>query len=201
MMRFVCLLALVIPGLVGVHAQVTTVDCDQMGLVVNVGSDPGYVNLYHPGGYLTWPQTENVMAWEFSDAAGEVLLDTVLFNENFVPFNHSVALTDTIFVSVLLTNDSAMHNGSPVACIIEDFLTWQETEIVPGTFVGSWTLGGSVGAYAGEAAGVGGSFAVNAPRQLVRVMDFTGRAVQPAPNRVLIYVYSDGTVEKRYFID
>ena len=32
------------------NAQVTTtVDCDLMGLVVNVGSDSNSVNLYHPG--------------------------------------------------------------------------------------------------------------------------------------------------------
>ena len=38
------------------NAQVTTaVDCDLMGLVVNVGSDSNSVNLYHPGGYLTFP--------------------------------------------------------------------------------------------------------------------------------------------------
>ena len=35
------------------YAQVTTtVDCDLMGLVVNVGTDSNSVNLWGPGGYL-----------------------------------------------------------------------------------------------------------------------------------------------------
>ena len=42
------------------NAQVTTVDCDMMNLVVNV-SDTGLVKLYHPGHYLTHPQSENVI--------------------------------------------------------------------------------------------------------------------------------------------
>ena len=56
------------------NAQVTTtVDCDQMGLVVNVGSDSNSVNLYHPGGYLTFPPDYNVMEWEFTDSEGNVI--------------------------------------------------------------------------------------------------------------------------------
>ena len=34
---------------------ITTVDCDLMGLVCNVCSQTSMINLYHPGGYLTWP--------------------------------------------------------------------------------------------------------------------------------------------------
>ena len=138
----------------GTHAQVTAVDCDQMGLVVNVGSQETALSIYHPGGYLTHPQTENVMDWFFSDGAGNVLHEETLINENFISFNHSVPLTDTIFVSVLLTNDSAVLNGNPVACWIEDYLVWVETEVIPGTFVGAWTLGGSVGQDVSETTGM-----------------------------------------------
>ena len=138
----------------GTHAQVTAVDCDQMGLVVNVGSQETALSIYHPGGYLTHPQTENVMDWFFSDGAGNVLHEETLINENTVSFNHSVPLTDTIFVSVLLTNDSAVLNGNPVACWIEDYLVWVETEVIPGTFVGAWTLGGSVGQDVSETTGM-----------------------------------------------
>jgi hypothetical protein len=128
------------------YAQViTAVPCDQMSLVVNVGSNPSSISLYHPGGYLTWPPSENVMSWEFTGSGGNVLHEEVLVNNNFVSFSFELPLTDTMFVSVLLTNDSAMINGNSVACLIEDYLFWEETEIIPGTFLGSWTLGGSLG--------------------------------------------------------
>jgi hypothetical protein len=136
------------------YAQgITAVPCDQMSLVVNVGSNPNAINLYHPGGYLTWPPSENVMEWEFTDSEGNVLHEEVLVNNNFVSFSFELPLTDTMFVSVLLTNDSAMLNGSPVACMIEDYLMWEETEIIPGTFLGSWTLGGSLGVDANSMGG------------------------------------------------
>lgn len=136
-------------------AQVTTaVDCDLMGLVVNVGSQENYLNVYHPGGYLTSPSSENTMEWLFTDSEGNVIHEETLVNENFVSFNHGVPLTDTIFVSVLLTNDSAVLNGNPVACWIEDYLVWEETEVIPGTLMGAWTLGGSVGQDVSESTGV-----------------------------------------------
>lgn len=136
-----------------VEAQViTTVDCGLMGLVVNVGSQSDYINLYHPGGYLTSPDPQNVMEWEFTDSQGNVLHEETLVDYNFVSFNFSMPITDTMYVSVLLTNDSAFLNGNSVACLIEDYLFWEETEIIPGTFQGSWTLGGSVGVDVSEPA-------------------------------------------------
>lgn len=138
----------------GTQAQVTAVDCDLMALVVNVGSQETHLNLYHPGGYLTQPQAENVMDWLFTDGEGNVLHEETLVGENFVSFNHAVPLTDTIFVSVLLTNDVAVLNGNPVACWIEDFLVWEEMEILPGSSVGAWTIGGSVGQDVSETTGL-----------------------------------------------
>ncbi|MDO7741259.1 MAG: hypothetical protein MUP94_06230 [Flavobacteriales bacterium] len=124
---------------------ITTVDCDLMGLVVNIGSQPNFINLYHPGGYLTWPNSENVMEWEFTDSQGNVLHEETLMDYNFVSFDFDMPVTDTMYVSVLLTNDSAFHNGNPVACLVEDYLFWEATEIIPGFVQSSWTLGGSVG--------------------------------------------------------
>ena len=131
---------------------ITTVDCDLMGLVVNVGSNTNSINLYHPGGYLTWPPEDNVMEWEFTDSEGNVLHEETIVNYNFVSFSFDIPLPDPFYVSVLLTNDSAILNGNPVACLIEDYLFWEETEIIPGTFTGSWTLGGSVGVDVNEPA-------------------------------------------------
>ena len=55
------------------QAQVTTtVDCDMMSLSVSA-SDTNYVNLYHPGHYLTWPIDYNVIAWEITDTQGNII--------------------------------------------------------------------------------------------------------------------------------
>jgi hypothetical protein len=131
------------------RAQViTTVDCDLIGLVCNVCSQTNMVNLYHPGGYLIWPPSENVMEWEFTDSEGNLLHEETLVDDNFVSFDFDIPLTDTMFVSVLHTNDSAWHNGSQYswACLIEDYLVW-EVDIWPnsGEEYGTWTLGGNVG--------------------------------------------------------
>ena len=127
-MRFLSILCLTM--IVGwpfqANSQVTTtVDCDLMGLVVNVGSDSSSVNLYHPGGYLTWPPAYNVMNWEFTDSEGNLIHEATTQDENFIQVVHNLPVTDTLFVSVLLTNDSAFHNGVPVACLIEDYLFWE----------------------------------------------------------------------------
>ena len=129
------------------NAQVTTtVDCDLMGLVVNVGSDSNSVNLYHPGGYLTFPPDYNVMEWEFTDSEGNVIHEATTLNDNFIHVVHNLPVSDTLFVSVLLTNDSAFHNGAPVACLIEDYVFWEvDTWPNSGDEYGTWTLGGSVG--------------------------------------------------------
>ena len=92
---------------------VTAVPCDQMGLVVNVGSNPNSISIYHPGGYLTWPGESNVMAWEFTDGEGNVIHEEVLVDNSFVSFGFDLPLTDTLFVSVLLTNEDAMLDGAP----------------------------------------------------------------------------------------
>ena len=185
------------------QAQITSVGCDSMALVVNVGSQETALNLYHPGGYLTWPNTENVMEWLFTDEEGNVVHEETLVDNNFVSFGHNVPITDTLFVSVLLTNDSSIYyDGNPVACLIEDYLTWEETEIA-GSFFGNWTLGGAVGTYAGEPSSIGTVALGFAPttRQLVSIVDITGRAVNPKPNQLLFFIYDDGYVEKRYLVD
>ena len=90
----------------------------------------------------------------------------------------------------------------PVACLIEDYLTWEETEIIPGTFTGSWTLGGALGTYAGEPSNIG-EVVMGFPsiaRKLVSIVDITGREVNPEPNQLLFFIYDDGSVEKRYVL-
>ena len=194
-MKHLLLPLLLMTGIVApLNAQViTSVGCDSMALVVNVGSQETALSLYHPGGYLTWPSSENVMEWLFTDEEGNVVHEETIVAYHFVSFEHNVPLTDTLFVSVLLTNDSSMYNGSPVACLIEDYLTWED---------GSWTLGGAVGTYAGEPSNIDDS-AIGLPsttRKLVSIVDITGREVNPKPNQLLFFIYDDGYVAKRYVV-
>ena len=177
MLRFAFVTAVLFAGfLLPAHAQVTTtVDCDLMGLVVNVGSDSNSVNLYHPGGYLTFPPQYNVMTWEFTDAEGNVIHEATTEDENFIQVVHNLPVTDTLFVSVLLTNDSAFHNGAPVACLIEDYLFWEvDTWPNSGEEYGTWTLGGSVGEDVSEPVGIA---SIESPLNLYP---------QPAKNHVVL---------------
>ena len=177
MRRFVLVTAVLFAGtLLPACAQVTTtVDCELMGLVVNVGSDSNSVNLYHPGGYLTFPPQYNVMTWEFTDAEGNVIHEATMEGENFIHVVHNLPVTDTLFVSVLLTNDSAFHNGAPVACLIEDYLVWEvDTWPNSGEEYGTWTLGGSVGENVSE------------PLRIARIESQLDLYPQPAKNHVVL---------------
>ncbi|MDB4107888.1 T9SS type A sorting domain-containing protein, partial [Bacteroidia bacterium] len=104
-------------------------------------SDTNSVKLYHPGHYLTWPPTENVIVWEITDKEGNNIAKETFTNSSDFLFSHNISLTDTMNVSALLTNDSV-----GVACFIEDQLYWKITEVLPGIFLGRWSiLKGNVG--------------------------------------------------------
>ena len=56
------------------NAQLTNcLPCDQLGMVMNVGSQETAISIYHSGQYLTHPQSENIFIWEFSDQQGNLL--------------------------------------------------------------------------------------------------------------------------------
>ena len=117
------------------------VGCDDMNLIVNVGSIQDYVNIYHPGHYLTSPREDNVITWTITDDQDNIVVEETLTNEAFFAFNHNVPITDTMNVSVVLRNETA-----GVACLIQDVLYWEETEVIPGVFTYSWAfLYGNVG--------------------------------------------------------
>ena len=130
-------LVLIIVSGSGANAQTTSVDCNLMNLVVNV-SDTDYVQLYHPGHYLTHPQNANVLIWEITDSQGNVIAYDSLVDQSGFGFFHSTPITELMNVSVHLINDSAVLNGTAVHCLIDDQLFWEETEILPGVFNGRW---------------------------------------------------------------
>ena len=138
-MKNILLTLLIFAGL----AQTTQaqVGCDDMNLIVNVGSIQDYVDIYHPGHYLTSPREDNVITWTITDDQDNIVVEETLTNEAFFAFNHNVPITDTMNVSVVLRNETA-----GVACLIQDVLYWEETEVIPGVFTYSWAfLYGNVG--------------------------------------------------------
>ena len=173
---------------------VTTVPCDQMGLSVNV-SDTNMVSLYHPGHYLTWPRTSNVIEWIISDKQGNVIAQDILIDEQFFTFSFNIPLTDTLLVSAQLVNDSAIHEGNQVNCLIEDALYWKEDVFPSGTPYGRWT-------FVYESVGVDqnpvGIDPIDIDRKpvLIKVIDYLGRESKES-NQPLIYIYDDGRVEQK----
>ena len=117
------------------------VGCDDMNLIVNVGSIEDYVNIYHPGHYLISPGEDNVITWTITDNQDNIIAQETLTDEAFFAFNHNIPTSETMNVSVVLRNETA-----GVACLIQDVLYWEETEVIPGVFTYSWAfLYGNVG--------------------------------------------------------
>jgi len=124
---------------------VTSVACDLMNLSVNV-SDTTLVKLYHPGHYLTSPGEHNIIAWEITDTQGNLIAEDTLTDESGFLFDHNIPFSDTMNVTAHLINDSAVYQGNPVNCLIEDQLYWEVSEVIPGVFTGRWEfVNGNVG--------------------------------------------------------
>ncbi len=147
-MKKLVLISIIALGLTHLsRAQVTTtVDCNLTGWSVNIGSIENYVNIYHAGQILTNPQEYNVIAWEITDTQGNLITQDTLVDDGFFAFYHDILITDTMNVSAHLTNDSAIHEGLPVNCLLQDQLYWEITEVIPGVYTGSWSfVHGNVG--------------------------------------------------------
>ena len=173
---------------------VTTVPCDQMGLSVNV-SDTNMVSLYHPGHYLTWPRTSNVIEWIISDKQGNVIAQDILIDEQSFTFQFDFPLTDTLLVSAQLVNDSAIHEGNPVNCLIEDALYWKEDVFPSGTPYGRWTFVYESVGVDQNPVGIDPIYIDRKP-VLIKVIDYLGRESKES-NQPLIYIYDDGRVEQK----
>jgi hypothetical protein len=114
------------------QAQIT---CEQTSLIVNVGN-PDFVKMYHPGQYLISPQEENVFTWTVTDDQGTIIAEETIIDSSDFEFSHAIPTTETINISVVQINEAAGF----AACSIEDVLFWEETEVLPGSFIYSWNL-------------------------------------------------------------
>lgn len=176
---------------------ISTVPCDLMGLVVNV-SDTNIVDIYHSGHYLTHPTEYNVIDWKITDTQGNIIAQESLVDANRFAFQPNIPLTDTLNVSAHLVNDSATYEGNPVNCLILDQLYWKEDYYPTGTLYGRWTfVHENVGVDQNDVLGIN-DFDFNAKPSLMRIVDVLGRETAVKPNTILFYIYSDGSVEKKY---
>ena len=132
-----------------IQAQVITcVPCDQLGMVMNVGSSENSISIYHSGQYMTHPQSENIFMWEFTNQQGNIVHQDILVDEATITFGHNWSITDTINVSVHFVNDSAnldawyinqglSPSGNSINCLFEDQIYWETGANTPW---GSWTF-------------------------------------------------------------
>jgi hypothetical protein len=80
-----------------------------------------------------------VCEWQVTTTAGDLVFETTTsgdaFEQGLVLFDHTVPITDTMFVTVVISNPV-----SGLTCLITNTLYWEETEVFPGIFVGNWNV-------------------------------------------------------------
>jgi hypothetical protein len=112
--------------------------CSALSISVS-SSDTSYVQLYHAGFFLISSGFANICEWEVSTFSGDLIFqDTTsgdAFEQGLVLFEHNVPISDSMKVSVVITNDSA-----GIICTLGDTLYWEETEVLPGAFIGNWVI-------------------------------------------------------------
>ena len=187
---------------------ITAVPCDMLGMSINVGSQETSISIYHSGQYMTHPREYNVFVWEFSDQQGNLLHKDTLVDASTISFGHSWSLTDTIDVTVSLVNDSANldnwyiseglpPNGNSINCLFEDQLYWKIDTFPTGTPYGTWTfIHNNPGVDQNIHTAIN-DYSIN-NKSLINIVDVLGRETAIEDNKLLLYIYSDGTIEKKY---
>jgi hypothetical protein len=132
MKKIIALVFFTSVGLVS-HGQ-----CADLSISVS-SSDTSYVQLYHAGFFLIPSGFENICEWEVTTFSGDIIYqDTTsgdAFEQGLVLFDHSVPILDSMKVTVVITNDIA-----GIICTLSDTLYWEETEVLPGSFIGNWAI-------------------------------------------------------------
>ena len=202
LLTFVILLGL---SLITKAQVITAVPCDMLGMVMNVGSSETSINIYHSGQYTTHPQSENIFMWEFTDQQGNILHQDTIVDQQTIAFGHNWSLTDTINVTVHFVNDSANldnwyiseglpPSGNSINCLFEDQIYWETGAPTPW---GSWTfIHNNLGVDQNIQTAIN-DYSIN-NKSLIKVVDVLGRETAIEANKLLLYIYSDGIIEKKY---
>jgi hypothetical protein len=184
---------------------ITAVPCDQLGMSMNVGSQETAISIFHSGQTMTFPQSENIFMWEFTDQQGNILHQDTIVDQQTIAFGHNWSLTDTINVTVHFVNDSANldnwyinqglpTNGNSINCLFEDQIYWETGAPTPW---GSWTF-----IHNNPGVDLNVVLAVDdftyQKKELVKIIDILGRETTFKNNHILFYIYSDGSTERKY---
>ena len=187
---------------------ITAVPCDMLGMVMNVGSSETSISIYHSGQYMTHPQSENIFMWEFTDQQGNIVHQDTIVDQETIAFGHNWSLTDTMNVTVHFINDSAnLDNwyitqglpltGESINCLFEDQIYWHIDTFPNGTPYGSWTfIHNNPGVDQNTQTAIDNHSVNN--KSLIKIIDLLGRETDIETNKLLLYIYSDGTIEKKY---
>ncbi len=103
-------------------------------------SDTSFIQLYHAGFFNIPSGFANVCDWEITRFDGSIVHEATTsgndaFEQGRTDFNHNVPITDSMRVSIIITNQA-----EGISCTITDTLFWQETEVLPGSFIGNWEV-------------------------------------------------------------
>lgn len=119
--------------------------CSSVGIQIS-SSDTNQIQLYHAGFFNIDSGYANVCEWEVTTFQGDVVHQATTSgqweDQSFSLFNHSVPITDSMEVTLFITNPIV-----GIACSIVDTIFWEETEVLPGAFIGNWSI---LGDYGGE---------------------------------------------------
>jgi hypothetical protein len=127
---------------------------------------------------------------------GNIISQDTLIDQAFYSFYHNTPITDTMNVSAHLTNDFAIHEGYPVNCLVEDQVYWETTEIIPGSFTGSWSfIHNNVGVDQNTTSTIV-HFQHN-KNEVIKIVDMLGREPKNLNHQTLFYIYDNGKVEKK----
>ena len=88
-------------------------------------------------------------------------------------------------------------NGNSINCLFEDQLFWHIDTFSSGTPYGFWTfIHNNTGVDLNTPTGIDNFVVEN--KRLIKIVDLLGRETEFKPNTVLFYLFSDGTIEKKY---
>lgn len=112
--------------------------CSTVNISVSA-SDTAFVQLYHAGFFNIPNGFANVCDWEVTTFTDELVFENTTsgdaFEQGLVLFDHTVPITDSMKVTVAITNPV-----EGIICTISDTLYWEEIEVLPGVFIGNWAI-------------------------------------------------------------
>ncbi|MCF8275102.1 MAG: T9SS type A sorting domain-containing protein [Flavobacteriales bacterium] len=119
--------------------------CSSVGIQIS-SSDTNQIQLYHAGFFNMDSGYANICEWEVTTFQETVVHQATTSgqwaDQSFSLFNHSVPITDSMRVTLFITNPII-----GITCSVTDTLFWEETEVLPGSFIGNWSV---LGDYVGE---------------------------------------------------